>query len=174
MSPNYTLMSESEVFNCVILYLQLPHGNKCLYAQYALMEVRYLFEDWRNSYNHLHHHRHPFQYYAYWDIFWLLAYFPDFEKMKVRLCDLYAVWVSPLINLWMAEPIFMKQCMYITAPRPISTANSQIPPISLCLYIPLPLLGNGSVKRYPDNEYTHNNRTTAGLVFFYAVRVVSK
>jgi hypothetical protein len=53
-----------------------------------------------------------------------LGYFPYFEKNKVGLWFHVAVCVcvSPLINFWMPEPIFMKLGTYITAPEPISTA----------------------------------------------------
>jgi hypothetical protein len=43
-------------------------------------------------------------------------------KIKVDLCDLHAVCVSPPpINFRMAEPIFMKLSMYIMAPEPINS-----------------------------------------------------
>jgi hypothetical protein len=42
----------------------------------------------------------------------------SFEKMKVGLGVHHAVCVSPSINLWMAEPIFIKLGMYILAPDP--------------------------------------------------------
>jgi hypothetical protein len=50
----------------------------------------------------------------------------------------------------MPEPIFMKLGMHIMAPETISMAYL-IPPISLCVYmcIPLSLLGNGSVETLP-------------------------
>jgi hypothetical protein len=52
-----------------------------------------------------------------------LACFPYFEKMKVGICDLHAVYVSPPpIHFWMAESIFMKLGIYIVAPELISAA----------------------------------------------------
>jgi hypothetical protein len=74
--------------------------------------------------------------------------------MKVGLCDLHAVcvsiYVSLLINFWMAEPVFVKLGVYIMTPEPISAAYF-INPISLCVYmcIPLLLLRNDSVKSPP-------------------------
>jgi hypothetical protein len=46
----------------------------------------------------------------------------------------------------------------------------------MCVYmcIPLPLLRNGSVKRYRGNEYTLNESRVVGGVVFYTFRVVSK
>jgi hypothetical protein len=62
------------------------------------------------------------------------------------------------------------------APEPISKGYFINPSNqSVYLYVyPLSLLGNGSVKRYRGNEYTHNNRKIVGCVVFYAVRYVSR
>jgi hypothetical protein len=55
----------------------------------------------------------------------------------------------PHINFWIPEPAFMKLYTYIMVPEPITQRRaSQIPPLSLCvcMCIPLSLLGNGLVK----------------------------
>jgi hypothetical protein len=43
-------------------------------------------------------------------------------------------WISPLINFWIPEPIFMKLHMHIMVPEPISSAYF-INPTVLCLYV---------------------------------------
>jgi hypothetical protein len=60
----------------------------------------------------------------------------------------------PLINFWTTEPIFLKLVMYITAPKPMSTAYFIDPSHqSLCLYVyPLQLLGNVSVDMIPRQQ----------------------
>jgi hypothetical protein len=70
----------------------------------------------------------------------------------------------------MAELVFMTLRMYTTAHLSGVLHN---PSHHLCLYIPLSLLGKGSVKCNRDNEYTLNKRIVRGVVF-YAVHVVSK
>jgi hypothetical protein len=54
--------------------------------------------------------------------------------------------------------------------------TSQIPPISLCVYMctPLSFLGNSSEETYRGNEYTGNNRIIVGRIIFYAVCDVTK
>jgi hypothetical protein len=48
----------------------------------------------------------------------LLAYFTYVEKLKLGLCDHYAVCVSPLLsNFLLRERIFMKLGMYDTSAR---------------------------------------------------------
>jgi hypothetical protein len=78
------------------------------------------------------------------------------------------------INLRMPEPIIMKLGIYIMTPEPISTAYFINPSHqSVCLYMyPLSLLGNGSVKRYRENEYTRNKRRIVGGVVLYAICVL--
>jgi hypothetical protein len=53
----------------------------------------------------------------------LLAYFPYFEKNKSGLMRSPCCrWLCiPTINFWTPEPIFMKLCIYIMTPVPIST-----------------------------------------------------
>jgi hypothetical protein len=108
ISPHYTSTSEREVFNCVILCLQLLHRNKCLWAEYALMDVRYLFEDWCNSYNNNNNNNNnPFQFYAHWDLFLVISLRSWFWKNKSRLmrsacclCTLPYQRLNGLINLY--------------------------------------------------------------------------
>jgi hypothetical protein len=115
-------------------------------------------------------------------------YFPYFEKIKVGLCDLHAVCVSPLpINFSMAEPIFMKIYVYIMTSEPISTAYFINPSHqSACLYVYPPIVTKQRLCKNPSivarqrlgknvtvatNTYANNRRTVGGVVF-YAVRVV--
>jgi hypothetical protein len=42
------------------------------------------------------------------------------------------------------------------------------------MFIPLSLLGNGSVRTLPRHEYTRNNRRILGSVVFYARRIKGK
>jgi hypothetical protein len=111
-------------------------------------------------------------------IFWLLFFF---NKLKLRLFDLDAVCMSvhSSYQLWMPEPIFVKLPMYIMALEPISTAHFITPPPpnqSVCLYVYLPIVAREflGIKSYHGSECTRNNRRFVGLVFFYAVCVVSK
>jgi hypothetical protein len=52
--------------------------------------------------------------------------------------------------------------------------HKSLPSVYVSVWVPLLLLGNGSVKRYHSNEYTRNKSRIATGVTFYAVRVVSK
>jgi hypothetical protein len=64
-----------------------------------------------------------------------------FKRMKVGLCDLHSVCISPLINFWTPGPIFMKLRTFIMASEPVSTANFLNPSHqSVCLYVYPPLL----------------------------------
>jgi hypothetical protein len=73
----------------------------------------------------------------------------------------------------MPEPIFMKLGTYIMAPKPISVAYFIISfHRSVCIWIPLSLLGNGSVKTLP-RQRIHMQQSIVGGVVLYAVRVVS-
>jgi hypothetical protein len=92
------------------------------------------------------------------------------KKTKVGLCDHRFVCMSvyPPVNFWMPVPIFTKLGTYILAPEPISTAY--IPPVSLCVYmrIPLSLLGNSSVKtllRQQIHRQQYKNWTRCFLCF---------
>jgi hypothetical protein len=96
--------------------------------------------------------------------------------------------ISPAVNFWMAEQIFMKLGMYIMATEPISTAyfiNASRQSVSVCISL-LSLQGNGSFKssppfgarqrlgkQVPSATNIRNNRIV-GPVLFYAVRVLSK
>jgi hypothetical protein len=75
------------------------------------------------------------------------------------------------------EPVFMKLGMYIMTPEPHlnGVLHKSLPPVCVSLCISnLSLIGNGSIKRYRDNEYTSNDKQIIGRVVFSAVRVVSK
>jgi hypothetical protein len=81
------------------------------------------------------------------------------------------------INFWMAESIFTKFGMHIMAPEPISKVYFINPShLPLCLYVYPPIVAGEQLgkKRYRGKEYTHNNRSIVGRVFFYAVPAVSK
>jgi hypothetical protein len=80
------------------------------------------------------------------------------------------VFVSPCINLWMPEPIFMKLGMYIMAPEPILTASLPSVCVSLCVSL---LSRQQHSKHVPAATNTLNNNRI-GRVVFYAVRVASK
>jgi hypothetical protein len=78
-----------------------------------------------------------------------LAHFPYFETIKVGSCNLHAVCVSlyPPHQILKDEPIFIKIGINIMAHDPISAAYLINPSYqSVCMSVPLPLLGNGSVK----------------------------
>jgi hypothetical protein len=99
------------------------------------------------------------------------------------------VCVSPPLNFWMPEPIFIKLGMYIMATEPIWTAyilNPSHHSVSVCVSL-FSLLGNSSVNCIPlfiarqrlgENvtaaTNTRNNRRIVAHSIFYAVRVVSK
>jgi hypothetical protein len=70
----------------------------------------------------------------------------------------------------------IKSGMYITAPEPISTTYCINPSHQfVCLYVypPFRCYATASQKHYRGNEYTCNERTVGGVIF-YAVRVVPK
>jgi hypothetical protein len=69
----------------------------------------------------------------------------------------------------------MKTGTHVKTPKPIYYIYFINPSHrSACLYVyHLPLLSNGSVKTYGNNEYASNNRRT-GNVAFYVVRFVSR
>jgi hypothetical protein len=97
-----------------------------------------------------------------------LAYFPYFKRKSRLMRSPCYLWIPlyQLSNAWTN--------LYQTRCQP-QRHTSEIPPISLCLYVyPLSLLGNCSVKRYCGSEYTRNNRRLLGRVVFIAVRDVSK
>jgi hypothetical protein len=79
-----------------------------------------------------------------------LAYFPYFEKIKEGLWDHHSVCVSLYppdpINFWMPKSV-VKLDTYIMSPEPISVVYFINPSNqSVCICIPLSLLGNGWVK----------------------------
>jgi hypothetical protein len=111
-----------------------------------------------------------------------LVYFPYFEKKKVGLWDHQAVraracvCVSPRINFWMAEPIFMKLGMYIMAHKPISTMYFINPSHqSVCLYVYPTIVARQRLgKHIPAATNTRNIKKLVGRIVFCAVRVLSK
>jgi hypothetical protein len=73
----------------------------------------------------------------------------------------------------MPEPVFMKLGMYIMATESISMSYFINPSLqSVCLYIPLSMLGNGSVNTLP-RQRIHKTKIFWTLVFS-AVRAMSK
>jgi hypothetical protein len=101
-----------------------------------------------------------------------LAYSP-----KVGLCGirLSVCLVYEPINFWIREPIFMKMCIYIMAPEPISTACFINPPISLCvcMWIPPFIVRQRLGKHVLAATNICNNRKNVWCVTFYAVRILS-
>jgi hypothetical protein len=97
----------------------------------------------------------------------ILAYFPYFVKIKVRLWDRLAVCVYiPLLNLNAWTSLY--ETRYVNR----STWSHLLPPISLCvctsMCIPLSLLGNDTV------PYQRIQARNVGSFDLYSVRVVSK
>jgi hypothetical protein len=92
------------------------------------------------------------------------------------LCLCACVYVCPLINLWMPEPIFIKLCMYIFALESISTAYFINPSHqSVCLYVyPLIVARQRLSKHVPATMNTRNNRRIVERPDFNTVSVLSK
>jgi hypothetical protein len=53
---------------------------------------------------------------------WFLAHFPHFEEATYEIISL-SVHVHVPINVQMAETVFMKLCLYIQAPKPITAVQ---------------------------------------------------
>jgi hypothetical protein len=82
----------------------------------------------------------------------------------------------PPYKLLNCEPIFMKLCMYIMAPEPISTAyfiNPSSQSVSICASH-YRCSVTAQYKRYRGNAYTCNSKRIVGRVLFYAIRVLSR
>jgi hypothetical protein len=57
---------------------------------------------------------------------WLIFLISEKKQNKITLMQsprCLCACVSPTINFWMPEPVFMKFCIYIMAPEPISTTH---------------------------------------------------
>jgi hypothetical protein len=80
------------------------------------------------------------------------------------------LWPPPF-NLWMPQPIFLKICILIMAPEPISTACF-INPSHQSVYPNIIARQGLSQKRYRGNEYIRNNRRIVVRAVFYVVRVL--
>jgi hypothetical protein len=74
--------------------------------------------------------------------------------MRSPYCLCVCLYVYPLINFEMPEPIVVKLGMYIMTPEPITMAYLLTPPISLSYVSPSLLLGKGSVNMLARQKYT--------------------
>jgi hypothetical protein len=90
------------------------------------------------------------------------------------------LWIPP-VNLWMAEPIFIKLGMYIMAPEPISTTYFiNLSRKSVCLYVYssfffFVVIARQQVEKHvPVVTNKRNNRWTVGRIVIYQVRVLTK
>jgi hypothetical protein len=99
---------------------------------------------------------------------------PVYICVCVTIC-LYVVCLCiPPIDFWMPEPIFMKIDTYIMPNGHLNgLLHKFLPPVCVCIYIPLELLGNGSVKTL-QRQWIRNNRKFVGRVTFHAICTVSK
>jgi hypothetical protein len=95
------------------------------------------------------------------------------SNSEVRLCDLYAVYESPLINFRIHEPICLKLGMYTMAPEPISTAYFRNLSISLCaVCVSSTIAARQRLGRHIAVATNTHNRLIVGSVHLYTVRSI--
>jgi hypothetical protein len=82
---------------------------------------------------------------------------------------------NPPLSFRILEPIFIKLRMYIMMVELISTAYFIYPSLySVCLCIPLSLLGYGSAKMLPQLQIHRQQQKNGWMCFFCVVHIISE